>query len=606
MGEGNLIAEQGVSIGFATDFGKIDFDNSKNIYVTGKDNYYVSKYDSLGNLIWNKSKANSIASDLVVTSNSVFVTSKYSFLGKYDFFGNESFPAILVPNAEPSHIVADISGNVYISGQIQNGTSVTFGSSTYTPPNGTFSYFVVKYNSSGQLQWSKHIITNTQYTQSISMDIYGNDLYLHVFANAMTAGTVSGNFNGRAIYKVDTSGADKWIRQLISPVGNMSNDMAINSLSQIVLITAGGIIIADTSASNVNYYSTSGAGLDQSICIYNDKYTILSNNFGGGFSYSISTGSFSDLSQITTTYINIPSDNTLNRYLIEYNNNGELYGYFSTNGTSSDTAFVDINFIPTNSQNKIIIAKYNAAQRLLPSYEDVAISCGDAVQLGIDLNAFPYSISSMPSISWDPSTGLSNPGILNPIATPLNSTEYSINIDGKCTQSININVENPSSFSFTTTGMVATFTVNNPSCSSFLWDFGNGNTSSINPNPTVTYATAGIYGVCLKCNNQPSSCVQCINITVPSNTSGTTGVEEVKNTSGIKIYPNPTSDFITIENTDHKSSSTYVILNSLGQQVLSGQLSGETTIVDIGGLSSGFYLLKIGEMGNKSFKLIKE
>ena len=113
--------------------------------------------------------------------------------------------------------------------------------------------------------------------------------------------------------------------------------------------------------------------------------------------------------------------------------------------------------------------------------------------------------------------------------------------------------------------MVATFSVANSACSSFLWDFGNGNTSSINPNPTITYASAGTYGVCLQCNGQPSSCVQCINITVPSNTSGTIGIEDIQTESGITIYPNPLIDIITIETENNNLNSNYVILNSIGQ-----------------------------------------
>ncbi len=82
------------------------------------------------------------------------------------------------------------------------------------------------------------------------------------------------------------------------------------------------------------------------------------------------------------------------------------------------------------------------------------------------------------------------------------------------------------------------------------------------------------------------------------------GIVENQLENLISVFPNPTNDFITIENNNDQLSSTYVILNSLGQQILSGQLSGETTIVDIGGLSSGFYLLLVGE-GKHSYKLLK-
>ena len=191
-------------------------------------------------------------------------------------------------------------------------------------------------------------------------------------------------------------------------------------------------------------------------------------------------------------------------------------------------------------------------------------------------------------------------GIYNVIVTDAND----------CTKNSNVQVNytpNPSSFSYTTNGMVVSFSKNGIGCNSFVWDFGNGNTSTINPNPTVTYLAAGTYGVCLQCNGQPTECIQCLNISVPSNTSGgtTTGIEEAQLISDIKVYPNPTNDFITIETERKKANSNYAILNSIGQQILSGQLVDKKTNIDIHNLSKGIYIINIGDTERYSFKLIK-
>ncbi len=87
---------------------------------------------------------------------------------------------------------------------------------------------------------------------------------------------------------------------------------------------------------------------------------------------------------------------------------------------------------------------------------------------------------------------------------------------------------------------------------------------------------------------------------------GVSGVNEIEKVSEVIIYPNPSNDIITIETEDHNLNSNYVILNSIGQQVLSGQLIDNKNKIDIRNLSVGFYLIQIGETVRHSFKIIKE
>jgi hypothetical protein len=614
LSNGNLISSAN-GVGWMLDFGKIDFDSNNNIYVTGKDGYFLSKYDSLGSLLWNKSKINSIAADLVVTSNNVFVTSKEFLLSKYDMTGNETFPSIQVANASPAHIVSDQQSNVYICGQITSGTTVTFGSNNYTPPSGGFSYFLVKYNSSGQLQWSKHIVTNTTFFQPISLAIQNNSLYVSAFGNNLVqAGTVSVTSNGnRVVYKTSTDGNDSWLK--LMPAGaptNMSNDIEINAQGQIVFSGSGGLLLCDTALTTANYQTYNFPmvwPLDQSLSIHNDDFAILATDNSLDFygaTHVIITGKMSNPSAATPIYINIPTQNPTHRNLVELSPSGSLYGFFHTNGGNSDTAFVDMASLATNTSNNIVIAKFNPAFRLLPTYMDEITECGNSVILGgSNGNSTPYQLPILPIFSWTPTNGLSNTAVQNPICNTTTSQNYTVNINGSCVNSVNVTVTNPSSFSYQTNGMVATFSVTNSACSSFLWDFGNGNTSSINPNPVVTYATAGTYGVCLQCNGQPSACAECMNITVPSNSSGTTGIEDIQTESGITIYPNPSNDIITIETDNNNINSNYVILNSISQKVLTGQLVDKKNTINIRHLPEGVYFVQIRTTENVFFKLVK-
>jgi len=74
----------------------------------------------------------------------------------------------------------------------------------------------------------------------------------------------------------------------------------------------------------------------------------------------------------------------------------------------------------------------------------------------------------------------------------------------------------------------------------------------------------------------------------------------------ISVYPNPTNDYLTIKSKNGDINTTYALLNSLGQQILTGKLTGETTTVDVTKLPSGLYFMQVGEEEKHQFKLMKK
>jgi len=72
----------------------------------------------------------------------------------------------------------------------------------------------------------------------------------------------------------------------------------------------------------------------------------------------------------------------------------------------------------------------------------------------------------------------------------------------------------------------------------------------------------------------------------------------------LQIFPNPTSDFITIS---IKESGSYTIVNSLGQKVLNGVLSSTTNQIQLIDLSKGLYFINVSSsLGTMTRKLIVE
>lgn len=162
-------------------------------------------------------------------------------------------------------------------------------------------------------------------------------------------------------------------------------------------------------------------------------------------------------------------------------------------------------------------------------------------------------------------------------------------------------------FSYITNSLSVTFSMTNTSfCSSagFLWDFGNGMQNIVAPNPSVTYATPGLYTACLKCgNNVPQACIACKTFSLPSNTSGGTdvGIEEIVDASaGLRIYPIPSDGILFIET---EKEYTIEITNLLGSHILSQKLYNGKNQISLSEQSNGLYFIKCQ---SSTFKIIKQ
>lgn len=132
---------------------------------------------------------------------------------------------------------------------------------------------------------------------------------------------------------------------------------------------------------------------------------------------------------------------------------------------------------------------------------------------------------------WTPSTGLSNAALARPTANPTVTTKYFVTVTDTITgcevrDSITVTVNPTPAANFTSVnganGLV-TFTNTSTNALTYSWNFGNGQTSSLE-NPNFTYTSNGTYNVSLTANN--GSCVNVTNrlITVTGINSPTKAV----------------------------------------------------------------------------------
>jgi hypothetical protein len=71
------------------------------------------------------------------------------------------------------------------------------------------------------------------------------------------------------------------------------------------------------------------------------------------------------------------------------------------------------------------------------------------------------------------------------------------------------------------------------------------------------------------------------------------------------IFPNPATDFISINTSKFNLPARYLILNQSGQAVIRGKITKENFRINICGLSAGVYILKFQDDRIQSFKVIK-
>lgn len=156
---------------------------------------------------------------------------------------------------------------------------------------------------------------------------------------------------------------------------------------------------------------------------------------------------------------------------------------------------------------------------------------------------------------------------------------------------------------------------------SYLWNFGDGITST-QQYPFHQYAVPGQYVVCLT-TTATTGTVTCTDVYCDSSSvrrmaSGflmsqlnvtpklVTGIKQLENTIGLKAFPNPMYDELTIETTTSNDNKlTYVLVDAIGRSVLTGNLNNPKTIINTSNLEKGFYSLSVANEKGSSLKTIK-
>lgn len=171
-----------------------------------------------------------------------------------------------------------------------------------------------------------------------------------------------------------------------------------------------------------------------------------------------------------------------------------------------------------------------------------------------------------------------------------------------------------------TVGQYYGFNTSTGSGLTYLWNFGDGTTSTLQY-PTHTYSPPGSYVVCLTVSSG-TTCTSstCDSSSVHRISSGfvmshfnvlaaPVGIKELSETISLNTYPNPMGNDLTIEvSTKNEKNVRYILIDALGRNIMQGIIENSKITISTSHLEQGFYNLSItNEKGNtlKTVKLIK-
>ena len=241
--------------------------------------------------------------------------------------------------------------------------------------------------------------------------------------------------------------------------------------------------------------------------------------------------------------------------------------------------------------------------------EDYSLLVSGGIPLGINVNCDPDQIcvggsaqmvanptggSGVYTFSWTPTTGLSNPNIYNPVASPSTTTTYTVNVnDGIQTISAQATITVHQLPATPTIELVGNYTLQSDAPTGNQW---------YNSLGAITGATGQYYQFYedeyyhvivtneFGCQSLPSNIIYAI----------IDGINDPAGANYLTVYPNPFSDKVFIEfNLEAGTSYSLVIYNALGkeikvlQQGTKNTAGNEVVEFSANGLEKGIYFCKL-------------
>ena len=523
--------------GNSYDYGQcISTDANGNSYVTG---YFQSPAISFGS---------------TVLTNTDYTN---MYIAKFDASGNVVWAKEAVGGGlyyeRGSGIKTDANGNSYVTGYFES-PSITFGSFTLTNNGGnsTGDFFIVKYDSSGNVVWARSAGgTDADDGEAISLDAMGNVYVIGTFNSpTITFGSTTLTNAGSTfvcdffIAKYDSDGNVLWAKR----AGGTDDDIGWGIATD---ANGNSYVTGSFRSSSITFGSTT---LTNNTTQYEDVFVVKYNSSGtvvwaksyGGNSYdsgwgisvdgsgnSYVTGYFQSptITFGSTTLTNVDNTGFTRDFFIEKNDaSGNPVWAKSGGGTDYDYGF---GITTDTNGNSFVIGDFASASFQLGSY---TFHNHDTINFTNDIFIAKYN--SAGTILWADSYG---------------GTNY----DGAASICRDINGD------IFITGSYASNSIS----------FGNNTITNSDTNSTEEIFVAKLNPV--------------------------TGINEIENgTNSISLYPNPTTGIFTLSYNSVRAQNfvplQLLIYDVLGQEVYHQPINNSTqSTINVTQLSNGVYFYQL-------------
>lgn len=373
------------------------------------------------------------------------------------------------------------AGNGYLGGH--NGYQITRWADKFTNtyPAGTYLHFIDYYFVEGMTNSSTAYITATIWDATGAGGTPGTVIKSQqvTLQEIEDNQTVTGFFPTRVIFSTPVA----------LPAGDFFVGFSLtNATGDTVCLASTQDLTSDPTRPNTVYaFNTLGNGLWENFTNY--ITTELSFHV---YLYATTLPVTASSSPSTTNicegeYVNLTSSSSINETNVEWFFNGATIG-------SSTQANPSVLFNSAGSYWQYLVA-YNTCGYYNIDSTQVNVSAAPTVSVSATQDTICPSGSTQliangaSSYSWSPSTGLSNAGISNPIASPATTTTYTVQgTSGSCSDAVSITivVDQPplANFNYSPSSVICdgssvTFDGSlSTNALSYNWSFENGNPSS--------------------------------------------------------------------------------------------------------------------------------
>ena len=145
-------------------------------------------------------------------------------------------------------------------------------------------------------------------------------------------------------------------------------------------------------------------------------------------------------------------------------------------------------------------------------------------------------------------------------------------------------------FNHAINGTVVTFINGSTNADTYLWDFGDSNTSTAE-SPVHTYDDPGSYMVTLTVMNNCESADTTVKVLIP------VGIDETLSAINFRAYPNPTADVVQVELNANVRDLSLQVTDATGriveQQTIGRNAGFLRTQLNLEDAASGVYFLRV-------------